>query len=86
MVYYSRYFASFIVSIPLPEIIKYPLSLVSNLTLDIYIVQIVIINSLGMKLSFPISILVLFVTIFIAAFLNNYFAKLLRKGITLALP
>lgn len=81
VVYFSRYVANYIVSKDLPENVKRLFSFVSDLTLDIYIVQIAIINSLGANLPFPISIVILSVTIFIVAFFNNYLAKLLRKGI-----
>lgn len=86
VVYFVRYVANFIASWPLSYRTKKVFSLLSDMTLDIYIVQIVIIDLLGMVVPFPLSIVLLMLSILIAAYVNNYVAQIIRKGLTKILP
>lgn len=81
VVYFSRYLANFLASFQIPEKGKKVLSKISDLTLDIYIVQIVIINLIGEKLPFPISIISLMFLILISAKVNNYLSDKIRMAL-----
>ena len=58
------------------------LGYIANLTLDIYIVQVLIIQVLGNQLSFPLNILVLLTIIFIASVINHKIASRISDAFT----
>lgn len=70
----ARYFASFLYKINISETKKYIISYISNLTLDIYIVQVFIINKLMPSIIFPLNICVIFLVILISGIIVQYLA------------
>lgn len=81
VLYTSRYFAIWIYNLNLLKPIQKVLTCLSNITLDIYIVQVYLINWLMPEISFPINIIVLFIIIVIAAIINKNIADRIGKFI-----
>ena len=81
VVYGARSLAFWIASMPLPHFIQKFLILLSNLTLDIYVVQVYLIQWLMPKMAFPLNIFVLLPTILLAALINKYFADKIGRFI-----
>lgn len=75
IVYFSRYMVNFMMRIPVSEKCKYVLSKISSLTLDIYIVQVFLINMLMPTMPFPINVIIIFIVILLASYVNNYLAE-----------
>lgn len=82
VVFFARYVANYIKSYPFSYRTKHFLSLLSDMTLDIYIVQIAIIGLLGMSIPFPLSIVLLLLIILIVAYINNFAAKIIRDRLS----
>ncbi len=70
----ARHFASFLCRINISETKKYIISYISNLTLDIYIVQVFLIKKLMPSMIFPLNICVIFLVILISGIIVQYLA------------
>ena len=82
MLYHARYLVNFLMKIHIPIKMQSCLGYIANLTLDIYIVQVLIIQVLGNQLPFPLNILVLVVVIFIASVINQKIASRISDALT----
>lgn len=71
----ARYFVSFLYKINISETKKYILSYISNLTLDIYIVQVFLINKMMPYIIFPLNICFMFLVILISGIIVQYLAR-----------
>lgn len=78
----ARYFASFLYKIKISETKKYIISYISNLTLDIYIVQVFLINKLMPSIIFPFNICVIFLAIILSGIMVQYLAGYVSKFIS----
>lgn len=74
MLYNFRKVAILATNIKIHKNIQKIIIQISNLTLDIYIIQMILINQLMPKISFPLNIFIVFVLILIVAFINNRLA------------
>lgn len=74
IIFFFYALAMHIAKIDINDKIKRILSHLSNLTLDIYIVQIILINYFMPKISFPINIIITFMIIIATAYVNNTIA------------
>ena len=75
IVYFSRYVVNFMMRMPVSENGKFLLSKISSLTLDIYIVQVFLINMLMPTMPFPVNVMIIFIVILLASYVNNYLAE-----------
>lgn len=74
-----RSFAEYVIKCKLPETIKNTFIWLSNRTLDIYVVQVLLINILAPYFNFPINILIFILTILFVAYFNNIIAVRLQS-------
>ena len=70
----ARIIATILYKINISDRKKYILSYISNLTLEIYIVQVFIINKLMPSIIFPVNICVIFLLILISSIIVHYIA------------
>lgn len=82
MLYHARYLVNFLMQIHIPIKMQSCLGYIANLTLDIYIVQVLIIQVIGNQLPFPLNILVLLIIIFIASVINHKIASRISDALT----
>ena len=85
VVYFARNFAAWIYAKEWPEAVRRVCVSMSNLTLDIYIVQVYLITWLMPQMSFPLNVFMLLLLIYFAAIVNKNLAdkvgRLLLKRI-----
>jgi hypothetical protein len=81
MLYNFRRMAILISNISINNSLKKIITKISDLTLDIYIVQMILINLLMPKIPFPINVAIIFILILIAAFINNWIANRISKNL-----
>jgi hypothetical protein len=79
IIYHFRRTAAVLVKIPINRNFKNILIEISNLTLDIYIVQIILIKNLMPMIIFPLNVVILLIIILITAYINNRLAKKLSN-------
>jgi hypothetical protein len=82
MLYYFRRVAILIAGISINNGLKKIIVKISGLTLDIYIVQMLLINMFMPKIPFPVNVAVVFILIFAAAFINNLLAAQISRNLT----
>jgi peptidoglycan/LPS O-acetylase OafA/YrhL len=78
--------SAILVKIPVTTIVKKILIELSNLTLDIYIVQVVLINFFMPHIPFPLNVAVVFILIIFIAFINNRISEKVSKAILQFFP
>lgn len=81
IVYTSRHLALLVFNARLPQWLKSIMVMMSNLTLDIYIVQMFFIDRLMPTMPFPLNVLVTLCVIFIASIINKNIADRIAKAI-----
>lgn len=72
---------SFLIRLRYPSWLKKFFVAISNLTLDIYIVQMILINAIMPIVPFPFNIIISFISILIIAFFNNRLASVVSNKI-----
>ena len=78
----SRNFAAWLFNKGLPQFLQKAFIFMSNLTLDIYIVQVYLITWLMPEMTFPLNVLVLFVLIALFAVVNKNVADKIGSFLT----